>query len=205
MPNVITIANPKGGVGKSTTAINLANAIKNKVKTGLIDADPQGTSIKLGKVYNNLDVFVLDATPFQELPYDYLFVDTPPYKSEHLLNIFIQSDLIIIPTKAGIAELMEIQPMLQMLKEARKANSKLQARILFNMIVAGSALTGEIQNQITSQIAEYNIQCFNTMLINRQNYTRSIANPNGIYDIADAKAEKEMMNLLNEMLLLLKK
>ena len=80
MGRVIAIANQKGGVGKTTTAINLASCIADKNKSVLaIDMDPQG---------NMTSGFGIDKNELKTTSYDLLVNEDITMNDCIIKNVF---------------------------------------------------------------------------------------------------------------------
>lgn len=194
MPYFILTTHQKGGVGKSTLTYNLAVNLKDKAKVCIVDMDVQG-SLSDFKNFSPVPVLSPDKLPeLKNSDIDFVFIDTPPYLSNKLPELCKLADAIIIPTKAGVFDVLAIRSTIEIVKQS---GSEKKAIIVFNMIKPNTSLTEEIK----SQLNEHNITVAKTMVSDLVAFSRSALH-NGVED--NKKALSQIEALTNEILILLK-
>ena len=192
MSKIILITHQKGGVGKSTIAYNLASNIRENAKVCIIDMDSQGCLINISEL-SEVPIFTADMLNEKiKSDYDFIFIDTPPYLNEKIIDLCNISDVIIIPTKAGVLDLLAIKSTIDIVKQAKSEN---KAIIVFNMIKPNTTLTEEIK----SQLQDYNIKVSKNMLSDLVSFSRSVL-VNGVEE--NNNAQKQIDNLTKEILML---
>ncbi len=198
MPKIITLAHQKGGVGKSTISLNLAFAFSGDLRVALLDTDIQGTISQLKPLIQGIDILPSN-TPIVDLPhlkeYDVIIVDTPPYLSKDLTPLMNVSDLIIVPTKASIPDLLAIRATIKLIKEGLAKNTKLRTAALITMAVPNAGLNDEIM----TDISQLGVDVLKTLIHQRESYKRSMVT-NGVANLNDKKAIREITSLGEEII-----
>ena len=195
MAKIITVAHQKGGVGKSTLALNLAICFEDQLKVALVDTDLQGSISDLKEDLPRLNIISEDHFDnIRSLDYDLIIIDTPPYLSNRLPELFQISDYILIPTKAGFFDVMAIRSTLQLVKEAQEKFPNLKAGVVLNMIKYRSGITGEVKDLLNSLEAPL----LKTIIHDRVSFARSPIT-GGVLAGEDEKAKEEISTLAEEI------
>jgi chromosome partitioning protein len=143
MASIVAVANLKGGVGKSTIAVNLACglAADRRQRVALLDADSQGTAAHWGGL-GALPVAV-EAAPLESardagrwvqrvmaLDAGMVVLDCPPHLSHATEAAVGVADLVIIPVTPSGADLVATASAVQLIRQARGARKDSGPRCL---------------------------------------------------------------------------
>ena len=119
---IYTIANVKGGVGKTTTAVYLAAVSALHTPTVLVDSDPQGSAAEwlAERPIDRVSVVAAPSVKALQSATDKasgktVIVDTPP-GHEGLVRAALEfADIVIIPTRVGGVEVARVQTTIAMI------------------------------------------------------------------------------------------
>ena len=184
MATKIAVANQKGGVGKTTTALALADGLKRRgKKVLLIDTDPQRNSTRVygaetDGVATLYDIifsgysaedcadtqvkpspkmyrYIKSALRKVEKKYDYIIFDTPPRTGILLGNVLEAAEKIIIPITCDVFGIQGLMDFYETVSEYQEDNNNLIILGLLKIKYKGrQSLTRDIEENLLPEYAK---------------------------------------------------
>ncbi|CCH03561.1 chromosome partitioning protein (plasmid) [Fibrella aestuarina BUZ 2] len=193
---IITVAHQKGGVGKTTLALNLAFYLKDIKRVGIVDTDLQGSVQGLDSLLDGITLVSYENLQEGNYPeLDVIIIDTPPYLTSKLTELFAVSDFVLVPTKVSYLDAMALKATMAMLQQTQQERPDLRAGIVLNMVKPRTSMNREIKDILDA----YPIPTLKTRIHERVSYIRSVI-AGGIVQLEDEKAHDEMADLAEEII-----
>jgi chromosome partitioning protein len=203
MAKIIAILNGKGGVGKTTSTINIATAIQRKgFSVAVVDTDPQGSisnwfdeekcAFDLTEAASEKEVYQVRKSLKS---YDYVIIDGAAAISAISSAAVMVSDLVVIPVTPSPLDFAACGAILAVI-EARQDLQPVEARFLITKKVQHSKMLAVLKDSIL----DTGVQSFRTAISNRTAYVKAMLDGSTVFDTDDGAAKGEIDVLTNEIL-----
>ncbi|MDT1061331.1 ParA family partition ATPase [Paracoccus sp. CPCC 101403] len=203
---IITVAQQKGGSGKTTIAVNLAVTLRHRGhRVALLDTDPQGSMGRwfLERLERLGEDEALDFSTSSawgasyeseklKKRFDFVIIDTPPKIDSDLRPALRVADLVVVPVSASHLDLWATEGVLDL---ARR--EKCDTLIVLNRTRPNTRLAQEIAGKATELGAEVAI----AQLANRVAYAETLGQGLGASDDARSKAARDEIGVLTDEVL----
>jgi chromosome partitioning protein len=205
---VYAVANHKGGVGKTTLAMNLAAGLARRGTCSVVDADPQGSAALWARaaVPPRFPVAVVAAADgldagLERLRADchFVVVDCPPVTDAvQTRDALAAAHVLLIPVLPSPMDLWATARIETMVEAARKRNPGLKARLVVNQVEAHNAMS----RALGTALGELTVPALRRGLTRRAAYRTAALEGASVYEFGGRgrQATAEVKALIEEVL-----
>jgi chromosome partitioning protein len=177
---VIAFANPKGGAGKTTTALLLATELAAKgAAVAIIDADPEkwisqwsrlpGKPDNVTIIGDVTEDTVVDAIEAAERAAQFVIVDLEGTASLMVSNAIGMSDLVVIPIQGSSMDAKGGAKTIRLIRNQEKMSRRKIAHAVV-LTRTGAAVTSRSLRNVAEQLQAGGIEIFATPIVERAAY-----------------------------------
>lgn len=202
---IFSVINQKGGVGKTTLAINLAAAFaRRKMRVLLVDADPQGSALDWVAERNKDTPFPVIGIPKPilhfELPklaedYDLMVIDGPPRIYEVARSAIMASNAVLLPVLPSQFDVWAADESIKLLQDCAAYKKELKAAFVINRKIAKTA----IGRDVVKALKKYPLPVLNAAVCQRVAFAESARGRTVLELDPDSAASKEIETLAKEV------
>jgi chromosome partitioning protein len=204
MAVVITVAQQKGGTGKTTLAANIAAAFAPSRRVALLDIDPQKSlgrwhGLRKARLEQAAALTFSDTSGWR-LPtelerlkrdHDVVLIDSPPQLDTDARVAVRAADIVVVPIQPSVPDVWAAEGTLRVASEERR-----QAHLMFNR----TPPTSRLRETIAADLAARGLPLLRSTLGNRAGFAHAFAAGLGVTEAAPrSTAAAELRALLAEL------